>query len=120
VVDVKKQFPLLGRDWIALLNFVVSLMTTATAVHQMSTDAVVNELMTEFADVFCDELEVLKGIEATVTVDESAIPHFYKLRPVPFALRKKVESLLQQPTEEGELIPVDRSDWTTPIVVVHK
>jgi len=46
VVDVQKQFPLLGRDWMVLLNFdVVSLMTTATAVHQMSTDAVMNKLI---------------------------------------------------------------------------
>ena len=37
------------------------------------------EIITEFADVFKDELGNLKGIEATVTVEESAPPKFYKL-----------------------------------------
>ena len=41
-------------------------------------------------------------------------------RPVPFALKEKVERQLQHQVQEGELVPVDRSDWATPIVVVHK
>ena len=32
----------------------------------------------------------------------------------------KVERQLQQQVQEGELVPVDRSDWVTPIFVVHK
>ena len=32
----------------------------------------------------------------------------------------KVERQLQQQVQEEELVPVDRSDWVTPIVVVHK
>ena len=121
VVDVQKQFPLLGRDWMALLNFdLISLMTQATAIHQTTADVVKNDLMEEFAEVFQNELGVLRGIEATVAVNESAAPRFHKARPVPFALKEKVERQLQQQVLEGELVPVDRSDWATPIVVVHK
>ena len=121
VVDVQKQFPLLGRDWMMMLNFdLISLMTQATTIHQTTVDVVKNDLMEEFAEVFQDELGVLRGIEATVAINESAIPRFHKARPVPFALKEKVERQLQQQVQEGELVPVDRSDWATSIVVVHK
>jgi len=121
VVDVKKQFPLLGRDWMALLQFdVVHLMDQATQVHLNSADNSSLEVVADFADVFKDELGVLKGIEATIAVEESALPQFHKPRPVPFALKDKVEQQLQTQVDEGELVPVESSDWATPIVVIHK
>ena len=41
MVDVQKQCPLLGRDWMALLNFdLISLMTQATTIHQTTADVV--------------------------------------------------------------------------------
>ena len=76
--------------------------------------------MTEFVDVFKDELGILKSIEATATVQESATPRFHKPWPVPFVLKEKVEQQLDKQVEEGELIPVDKSEWAAPIVVVHK
>ena len=53
-------------------------------------------------------------------MDESAFPRFHKPTPIPFALRKKVEQQLQKQVSDGELIPVDKSEWATTIVVVHK
>ena len=76
--------------------------------------------MMEFADLFKDELGLLKGIQANVTVDEPASLHFHKPRPVPLALTEKVEQQLDKQVEEGEVIPVDKSKWAAPIVVVHK
>ena len=53
VVDVQKQFPLLGRDWMMMLNFdLISLMTQATAIHQTTVDVVKDDLSEEFAEVF--------------------------------------------------------------------
>ena len=49
-----------------------------------------------------------------------AVPAFHKYRPIPFALKEKVEEALQSQVAEGELIPVERSEWAAPIVVVHK
>ena len=95
VVDVEKQSTLLGREWMTLLTFdLISLMTQATAVHQTTGDVKLG-LLEEFAEVFRDELGVLKDIEATVTVHESATPRFHKACPVPFALKEKVEKQLQ-------------------------
>jgi len=57
VVDVQKQPPLLGRDWMALLQFDVStLMNQATQIHHNSKDILATGIMVEFSDVFKDQL----------------------------------------------------------------
>ena len=61
-------------------------------------------------------LGVLRAIKATVAVNESDTSRFHKACPVPFGLKEKVE---RQQVQEGELVPVDRSNWATPIVVVR-
>ena len=49
-----------------------------TQVHQTSEDSMATEIMTEFADVFKDELGIIKQIEAAITVQEFAPPQFHK------------------------------------------
>ena len=52
-VDVQKQLPLLGRDWMNILQFDVSAMIKqATQIHHMSGSTLMAGLMAEFADVF--------------------------------------------------------------------
>ena len=49
---VQKHIPLLGRDWMTLLNFdLISLMTQAIVVHQTTADVKLG-LLEEFAEVF--------------------------------------------------------------------
>lgn len=45
-------------------------------------------------DVFKPGLEELKGVRAKLYVDQTVQPRFLKPRPVPFALRKKVDEEL--------------------------
>jgi len=47
-------------------------MGQATQVHHTSSDSLSASLVQEFCDVFKDELGVLKGIKATIMVEESA------------------------------------------------
>ena len=47
-------------------------------------------------------------------------PKFCKSCPVPFSLRSEVEQTLKQQVDDGELLPVEQSDWATPIVVVTR
>ena len=67
MVDVDEQLLLLGRDWMSLLQFdVVNLLELVThdQVHHTSMDTMTNEIMTEFTDMFKNELGILKVIEA--------------------------------------------------------
>ncbi|XP_061707861.1 uncharacterized protein K02A2.6-like [Cydia pomonella] len=51
---------------------------------------------------------------------EGVKPKFYKPRPLPFALKSQVENELSRLTREGILVPVNYSDYATPIVPVLK
>ena len=47
-------------------------------------------------------------------------PQFHKARPVPFALKEKVEEELKRLQREEIVQPVQFSDWAAPIVPVVK
>ena len=64
-----------------------------------------------YADIFKKELGLLQDIEATVTVEQSAVPRFHKHQPIPFSLKEKVEEALQSQVAQGELVPVEQSEW---------
>ena len=53
-------------------------------------------------------------------VDRNAKPIFFKPRQVPFALRGAVLQELERMQDEGIIIPVDTSEWATPLVCVPK
>ena len=76
--------------------------------------------MQKHSDVFREELGELKGTQAKIHIDPQAQPRFHKSRPVPFALRKKVEQELERLEREGIIKPVQFSDWAAPIVPVVK
>ena len=57
----------------------------------MSGTTPATEIVAKFSDVFIHQLGVLKGMEANIAIDDSAIPHFRKPRPILFALKEKVE-----------------------------
>ena len=51
---------------------------------------------------------------------KDAQPKFFKPRPVPLALKAKVESELDRLTKAGVLEKVPYSQWVAPVVVVPK
>ena len=92
VVDVSTQYPLFGRDWMALVEFNVSaLIQEATQVHNTVETVSAEQLCNEYSEIFKDKLGVLRCIEATVSVDPQAQPKFHRYQPVPFAVKEKVE-----------------------------
>ena len=51
-------------------------------------------------------------------VREGAQPQLLKARPVPYALKEKVEQELQGLEDEGIIYKVSQSDWAAPVVLV--
>ena len=70
--------------------------------------------------MFQEGLGTLQGHEVAIIVDPQAAPCFSKARPVPYAMRSKVEAELERLVEEGTLEPVQFSEWASSIVTVVK
>jgi len=62
----------------------------------------------------------LKGTQAKIYVDPGGTPKFVKARAVPFALKAKVEEVLDHLQNDGIISPVKSSEWAAPIVLVVK
>jgi hypothetical protein len=131
-VVAKGANPLLGRDWIKDLGIVVKIpskpnASLGTNVKQKPFGSLLNvetkqvsDLYQQFPEVFTDKLGPYKGEPARLELKENAVPKFLKPRPIPFALRSKVEAEIDRLVAEGILSPVNNSEWGSPVVPVIK
>ena len=104
---------LFGRNWLNCIRL------NWHEIHHLQ-DSRLSSLLEKYKLVFSEGLGTLRGFEATISVDASARPRYCKARPVPYALREKVEEELNRLVDEGTLEPVQFASWATPIVVVLK
>lgn len=77
-------------------------------------------LLVENEELFKPGLGTLKGVEVSIDIDQNASPKFVEARPVPFAMKPKVEAELERLEREGIIEPVQFSQWAAPIVPVMK
>ncbi|MGH0157174.1 UNVERIFIED_CONTAM: hypothetical protein FKN15_033151 [Acipenser sinensis] len=120
---VQKGGPALwGRDWLRKLKVdwksIHSLRVSQPTTQ--STEAKLSKILEQAAPVFQDGIGTLKQIKGKIVITEGAIPKFHKARPVPYAIRPKVEMELNRLEDAGILSKVDWSPWATPIVPVAK
>ena len=119
IVAVKGNGPsLLGRDRLKEIQLdwpdIFQLKASTTE------DAELTRTRREFSDVFEDTRGTVKGTKATISVDPSAKPRYFKPRPVPYVLREKVSQELDRLEAEGTIEKVQFSDCAAPIVTVVK
>ena len=99
---------LLGRDWLELLHL------NWSRVHHLDQE----DFARQFPELFKDEIGTLRGVEAKLHVTKDATVRCFKARPVPYALREKVDAELDRLLEDGVIKPVEFSDYAAPIVPV--
>ena len=104
---------LLGRDWLEKLN-----LDWSTIFKVYHVPAVENILVQY--EVLFEKGYGHKLYKASIQVREGAQPQFLKARPVPYALKEKVEQELQRLEDEGIIYKVSQSDWAAPVVLVPK
>jgi hypothetical protein len=104
--------PLLGREWMRALN------VTQINLNAIIDDRFVNQLCNEFPEVFSDKLGTCKQPISLQLTDTE--PVYVRARPVPLALRARVEKELNRLETDGSIYRVDHSDYGTPIVPVIK
>jgi len=74
----------------------------------------------QYPSLFSDSLGKLKGHTVSIDIEPGAKPRFCKARPVPFALKERVEMELNRLESTGVIYPVTFSKWAAPIVPVVK
>ncbi|KAK0146771.1 hypothetical protein N1851_013888 [Merluccius polli] len=79
---------LLGRAWIKALGM------NCVLIHKMEQqELTLQYVLQQKEEVFKEELGTWRGPPAKIYVKEGVAPKFYKPRPVPYAMRKKVNRL---------------------------
>ena len=76
------------------------------------------KLLNRYQTLFQDGVGTLKGYEAKLHIDPQAVPKYCKARPVPYAMRAKMEEELQRLVDHGTFEPVQYADWAAQIVPV--
>ncbi len=120
VAVVKGTPPILSRSWIAHLNLDMQALFGS---HVNTTDCVNNDLtlddvLTKHSSLFEDKLGTIKGVTAKIKQKSGVTPKFVKARPVPYALKSRVEKELDKLETDGVISKVNFSEWATPIVIV--
>ena len=107
---------LLGRDWLSRLK----LNWKSLSVHCAQSIRSLEEILAKPTGLFESELGKAKSVEENLHLDPNATPRFCKARPVPHALREKVENQLSILEADGIIEPVQFSEWAAPVVPVLK
>ena len=130
IVVKSGKYALFGRDWLHAfrphwMNSIHLLHPSLKSVnvepseknveHAENLDAVRN-----FPEVFDERLGCISGCEATIYLQDGAVPKCIPARPVPYALRSKVDNELDRWEREGVIHKIEFAEWASPIVFVKK
>jgi hypothetical protein len=117
MVVQKNNTALLGRNWLGVLKIDYNRILN---IDQLEETTKVVELLEKYPRLFDSKYGVIPDIKGQLYLKEGAVPKCCKARPVPFALRDKVKSELDRLMSEEIITKVNSSNWSTPMVVVHK
>lgn len=108
--------PLIGRQWLEELNILkMEDLHCVGNLDKRSTDV---DFSKEFPELFTEGIGLAKDFTASLVLKPDAMPVFRKARPVPFALRERIESELDRLVSERVLESVPYSEYAAPIVPV--
>ncbi|XP_061724502.1 uncharacterized protein K02A2.6-like [Cydia pomonella] len=102
---------LLGRQWLRELGIKIPVFNCQT----VSNDELC-KLLDRYKELFSGGLGRFTGGKATLRVKEGAAPVYCRARPLPYALRDRVDHELDEMLRSGVIEPVDTSEWATPLV----
>ncbi|CAC5397747.1 unnamed protein product [Mytilus coruscus] len=114
---------LMGRDWLHKLQLNwKSIFKIEQLSHNQGPekDKELQDLLRKYPQVFKEGLGTLKGTKARIYVDKDATPKYFKARPVPYALKEKIEKELDRLEKGGNIEKVEFSEWAAPIVPIVK
>ena len=109
--------PLLGRNW---LNKTRLNWHEIFAVSETESVSGVSSVLNRHQAVFKPGLGTIKGHKADILVKDGVSPVFRKARPVPYAVKEKVDREIERLEHECVIKKVEIGEWASPIVCVPK
>lgn len=120
VID-KGTTNLLGRQWLTELNIEIPKLSLYNLKSgEISKNKMIHDIISRHRSLFDGTLGKYTGGEVSLHVRDNAEPIFHRARPVPYALRPRVDAELDAMLRAGVIEPVERSDWATPLVIARK
>ena len=107
---------LLGQDWLKIIR--LHWPNLFQVKHSYNTN--LQQILGQHSVVLEETMGLLKDVRVNIHVDSSVAPKFCKARPVPYALKEKIDIELDRLVQEGIYEPVEYSRWAAPIVPVKK
>ncbi|EPB74349.1 zinc knuckle [Ancylostoma ceylanicum] len=113
--------PLCGRDLIKAMHIDCGPYVGVNQLGNSEVKAKLDQILQENKELFSAGLGKCTSTKAVLKFrEDKPHPKFFRARPVPIALRPKVEAKLEELVRNGTLVRVDHSEWGTPLVVVPK
>ncbi|XP_065356388.1 uncharacterized protein LOC135950789 [Calliphora vicina] len=106
--------PLLGRNF--LKNFEIKICNLNYSVPMANAQQIIGE----FKNLFDGSFGLFKGGQAVLKIKDQTIPKFFRPRPLPLAIKDKVEKEIDNLVRMNILQPVGYCEWGTPIVPIVK
>lgn len=107
--------PILGRDWFQKHKHNIKNFNLIENVSNK-----IEKLCLKYTEVFSGKLGTFTAGKVNLKLKDNVKPIFFKPRPLPFALKSKVEAEIQRLVKEKILFPTVKSEWGTPIVPILK
>ena len=79
-----------------------------------------DRLIKKYAKLFEGGHGRINNFKATIALQLDAKPIYRKARPVPYALKERVEAEFNRLEQQGIIKKVEQSNWAAPIVIVPK
>lgn len=117
---VESGAPILGLNTLLKMNLMTISAKQVFRLERVNAKAQWLALLSKHERLFRDELGCIKGVQVHVKVKEEATPVFFRARPIPYALRPRVEQALDRAVRDGTLVHLESSDWSSPTVNVEK
>lgn len=117
---------LFGRSWIKEFfgnNLLRTLLSGNANTNKISANEPdqIKKIVDQYRNSFFkNELGLLKNFKANLYLKPDAVPKYFKPRQVPITLEKKVNETIDEMVRQGQLAPVNYSEWGTPVVPVVK
>ncbi|XP_045469073.1 uncharacterized protein K02A2.6-like [Harmonia axyridis] len=107
--------PLLGRDFFNIFQLNISSLNYVNVPDDLQF------LFSKYKRFFEPGLGTFTKGKISIKLKSDGItPKFFRARPLPFAMKEKVEQELERLLSLGVIEPVDYSPWGTPVVPVLK